>query len=53
MAESIDRSGAQLLFVGLGAPKQEQRMAAHMGTVAAVMLGVGAAFGPARRLGIP
>jgi N-acetylglucosaminyldiphosphoundecaprenol N-acetyl-beta-D-mannosaminyltransferase len=44
VAESSNRSGAQLLFVGLGAPKQEQWMAAHKGTVAAVMLGVGAAF---------
>jgi N-acetylglucosaminyldiphosphoundecaprenol N-acetyl-beta-D-mannosaminyltransferase len=40
----INRSGARLLFIGLGAPKQEQWMAAHKGTVEAVMLGVGAAF---------
>jgi N-acetylglucosaminyldiphosphoundecaprenol N-acetyl-beta-D-mannosaminyltransferase len=44
VADSINRSGAQLLFVGLGAPKQERWMAAHRGRVAAVMLGVGAAF---------
>jgi N-acetylglucosaminyldiphosphoundecaprenol N-acetyl-beta-D-mannosaminyltransferase len=44
VVECINRSGAQLLFVGLGAPKQEQWMAAHKGTVPAVMLGVGAAF---------
>jgi hypothetical protein len=31
--------GAQVLFVGLGTPKQEQWMAAHKGTVGAVMLG--------------
>jgi N-acetylglucosaminyldiphosphoundecaprenol N-acetyl-beta-D-mannosaminyltransferase len=42
--DSINRSGARLLFVGLGAPKQEQWMAAHKGRVQAVMLGVGAAF---------
>ena len=40
----INRSGTRLLFIGLGAPKQEQWMAAHKGTVEAVMLGVGAAF---------
>ncbi|HEX5880040.1 MAG TPA: WecB/TagA/CpsF family glycosyltransferase [Actinomycetota bacterium] len=44
VVESINRSGARLLFVGLGAPKQEQWMAAHKGTIGAVMLGVGAAF---------
>jgi N-acetylglucosaminyldiphosphoundecaprenol N-acetyl-beta-D-mannosaminyltransferase len=42
--EEINRSGVGLLFVGLGAPKQEQWMAAHRGRVGAVMLGVGAAF---------
>jgi N-acetylglucosaminyldiphosphoundecaprenol N-acetyl-beta-D-mannosaminyltransferase len=41
---AINQSGARLLFVGLGAPKQEQWMAAHKGTVDAVMVGVGAAF---------
>jgi N-acetylglucosaminyldiphosphoundecaprenol N-acetyl-beta-D-mannosaminyltransferase len=40
----IDASGARILFVGLGAPKQERWMAAHRGRVRAVMLGVGAAF---------
>jgi N-acetylglucosaminyldiphosphoundecaprenol N-acetyl-beta-D-mannosaminyltransferase len=44
VVECINRSGAQVLFVGLGTPKQEQWMAAHKGTVGAVMLGVGAAF---------
>jgi N-acetylglucosaminyldiphosphoundecaprenol N-acetyl-beta-D-mannosaminyltransferase len=44
VVESINRSGARLLFVGLWAPKQEQWMAAHRGTIGAVMLGVGAAF---------
>ena len=40
----INDSGARILFVGLGCPKQERWMAAHHGRVNAVMLGVGAAF---------
>ena len=40
----INRSGAGLLFVGLGCPKQEKWIAQHRGRVDAVMLGVGAAF---------
>jgi len=40
----INRSGANVVFVGLGCPKQEAWMAAHRGRVQAVMLGVGAAF---------
>ena len=40
----INRSGAQLVFVGLGCPRQEVWMHEHRGRVAAVMLGVGAAF---------
>lgn len=42
--EDLDRSGARILFVGLGTPKQERWMAAHKHQVNAVMLGVGAAF---------
>jgi N-acetylglucosaminyldiphosphoundecaprenol N-acetyl-beta-D-mannosaminyltransferase len=42
--EDLHRSGARILFVGLGTPKQEQWMAAHKPQVRAVMLGVGAAF---------
>lgn len=42
--EEINRSGARILFVGLGCPKQERWMAEHRGRVRAVMLGVGAAF---------
>jgi N-acetylglucosaminyldiphosphoundecaprenol N-acetyl-beta-D-mannosaminyltransferase len=42
--QEINSSGARLLFVGLGCPKQELWMAAHKGKVNAVMLGVGAAF---------
>jgi N-acetylglucosaminyldiphosphoundecaprenol N-acetyl-beta-D-mannosaminyltransferase len=40
----INRSGARLLFVGLGCPKQERWMAEHAGRISAVMIGVGAAF---------
>ena len=43
--ERINASGADILWVGLGAPKQELWMAAHQGRVAApLMVGVGAAF---------
>ena len=41
---AINRSGARVMFVGLGCPKQELWMHAHLGEVKAVMLGVGAAF---------
>lgn len=40
----IHQSGAQVVFVGLGCPKQEQWMARQLGQVNAVMVGVGAAF---------
>lgn len=40
----INDSGAGLVFVGLGCPKQELWMANHKGLIQAVMLGVGAAF---------
>lgn len=42
--KAINESGARILFIGLGAPKQDYWMAAHRGKIAAVMLGVGAAF---------
>jgi len=42
--ESINRSGARIVFVGLGSPKQDRWMHAHKDRVQAVMLGVGAAF---------
>lgn len=42
--DQINHSGAHVLFVGLGCPKQEGWMAAHRGRIQAVMLGVGAAF---------
>ena len=40
----INSSGTQILFVGLGCPKQEQWMFAHRNRVKAVMVGVGAGF---------
>ena len=40
----IVESGARILFVGIGCPKQERWMAAHKGRVPTIMLGVGAAF---------
>ncbi|MEO6714337.1 MAG: WecB/TagA/CpsF family glycosyltransferase [Mycobacteriales bacterium] len=42
--ERINASGAGLLFVGLGCPKQEHWMDDHRGRVQAAMIGVGAAF---------
>ncbi len=44
MVEIINNSGARLLFVGLGCPKQEIWMAAQRDRLQVVMLGVGAAF---------
>ena len=44
VVEKLDASGARILFVGLGCPKQERWMAEHRGRIKAVMLGVGAAF---------
>lgn len=44
VVRKINESGARILFVGLGCPKQERWMAGHRGNVQAVMLGVGAAF---------
>lgn len=46
-ADAVDRintSGAGIVFVGLGCPKQECWMAEHRGRINAVMIGVGAAF---------
>jgi len=42
--EAINRSGAGIVWVGLGCPKQERWMADRRGQVQAVMVGVGAAF---------
>jgi N-acetylglucosaminyldiphosphoundecaprenol N-acetyl-beta-D-mannosaminyltransferase len=44
MVRRIEESGAQILFVGLGCPRQEAWMLAHRGRINAVMIGVGAAF---------
>lgn len=40
----LDRSGAGIVFVGLGCPKQEIWVAAHRDEIGAVLVGVGAAF---------
>ncbi len=42
--DQINKSGAHVVFVGLGCPKQEIWMNEHRGRIQAVMLGVGAAF---------
>ncbi len=44
VTQEIIASGARILFVGIGCPKQEKWMIAHKGRIPAVMLGVGAAF---------
>jgi N-acetylglucosaminyldiphosphoundecaprenol N-acetyl-beta-D-mannosaminyltransferase len=44
MIEAINGSGARILFVSLGCPKQERWMMEHREKVPCVMLGVGAAF---------
>jgi len=40
----LQESGAGIVFVGIGCPKQERWMAEHTGRLNAVLLGVGAAF---------
>jgi exopolysaccharide biosynthesis WecB/TagA/CpsF family protein len=40
----INESGARLLFIGLGCPKQDHFAADHLGRIQAVQLCVGAAF---------
>lgn len=42
--QQINGANIQLLFVGIGCPKQERWMASHKGSVHATMIGVGAAF---------
>lgn len=44
IVDMINDSGAAVVFVGLGCPKQEKWMADHRGRIHAVMIGVGAAF---------
>jgi len=43
-ARQINQSGAHLVFVGLGCPKQETWMARNSSEINAVLLGVGGAF---------
>jgi N-acetylglucosaminyldiphosphoundecaprenol N-acetyl-beta-D-mannosaminyltransferase len=42
--QQIIASGARILFVGIGCPKQERWMSMHKNSIPAVMVGVGAAF---------
>ncbi len=42
--EMINKSNADFVWVGLGAPKQEYWMAEHQGKIRGFMVGVGAAF---------
>lgn len=42
--DNINASGADFVWIGLGAPKQERWMADHQGKVNGFMVGVGAAF---------
>lgn len=44
LVDTINASGAGIVFVSLGCPKQELWMAAHHGQVRAVMVGIGAVF---------
>mgnify|MGYP000624353453 CR=1 FL=1 len=44
IVKSINESGAGVVWVSLGCPKQEVWMAEHRGKINAVMIGVGAAF---------
>jgi N-acetylglucosaminyldiphosphoundecaprenol N-acetyl-beta-D-mannosaminyltransferase len=44
IVSAIEESGARVLFVGLGCPKQERWMAAHCEHVSCALVGVGAAF---------
>jgi N-acetylglucosaminyldiphosphoundecaprenol N-acetyl-beta-D-mannosaminyltransferase len=44
IVDHVNRSGAQIVWVGLGCPKQETWMQAHRGRIKAVMVGVGAAL---------
>jgi N-acetylglucosaminyldiphosphoundecaprenol N-acetyl-beta-D-mannosaminyltransferase len=41
---AINASGADIVWIGLGAPKQERYMHAHRGMLHGVMIGVGAGF---------
>jgi len=42
--EEVNKAKTDIIFVSLGAPKQEEWMARHKGKINAVQIGVGAAF---------
>jgi N-acetylglucosaminyldiphosphoundecaprenol N-acetyl-beta-D-mannosaminyltransferase len=42
--QSLNKSGAGIIFVSLGCPKQETWMSQHKGKISAVMIGLGGAF---------
>jgi len=44
LVRAVEASGARLLFVGLGCPKQERWMAAYREALPCALVGVGAAF---------
>ncbi|MEM8569224.1 MAG: WecB/TagA/CpsF family glycosyltransferase, partial [Bacteroidota bacterium] len=44
LVERINKSGANIIFISLGCPKQECWMQEHLGKVNSVMIGVGAVF---------
>ncbi len=44
VVRDIEASGARIVFVGIGCPKQERWMEAHKDRLPVVMVGVGAAF---------
>jgi N-acetylglucosaminyldiphosphoundecaprenol N-acetyl-beta-D-mannosaminyltransferase len=44
VVKNVRSSGCEVLFVGIGCPKQERFMARHKGKLMIPMLGVGAAF---------
>jgi N-acetylglucosaminyldiphosphoundecaprenol N-acetyl-beta-D-mannosaminyltransferase len=44
MVERVNASGAGLMFVGLGSPKQDRFVVEHLDRIQAVQLAVGAAF---------
>jgi N-acetylglucosaminyldiphosphoundecaprenol N-acetyl-beta-D-mannosaminyltransferase len=44
IVRDIEAAGVQILFVGLGCPKQERWMASHRDGLSAVAIGVGAAY---------
>ena len=45
LSEQINQSGAGIVLVALGCPKQEEWIDSHRNSIGAVMVGLGAAFG--------